>query len=226
MPSLDELLQQRTVYRGRQLAPPAPVRPSGFAPLDRVLGGGLPAVGVNRLQSPTGIGELRLLLPYLLAGPTRGKLLVFINPPGRPYPDFWYNAGVDLNDVQVLHTTDTKQALWSAEQCLQSGCCLSVLLWQNNLEVSQLKRLQLAAIDGGASLWWLQPPRRENISLPLHLSLLLQASSIGIQATITKRKGGWATAPITLDWRERWPEQTIAPLPANVRPLPSKRRRA
>ncbi|MDO3386335.1 translesion DNA synthesis-associated protein ImuA [Gilvimarinus sp. SDUM040013] len=225
MTNIEQLLQQRRIYRGGQLAPPAAVHPSGFTELDNALGGGLPGSGVCRIQSDTGIGELRLLAPYLRSAD--GELLVLINPPGALCPDFWAEAGFSCEQLYAVYG-DNKQALWSAKQCLQSGCCVSVLLWQRDISVADIKRLQLASTEGRCALWLLQSAGRANQSLPLTLSLALAPTHNGLEVRVTKRKGGWPTGPIQLDWRADWPALVLQPLPANVHPLsqPGRRQRA
>ncbi|WP_339900324.1 translesion DNA synthesis-associated protein ImuA [uncultured Gilvimarinus sp.] len=222
MTDIEQLLRERRIYRGGQLSPPAAVRSSGFAELDNALGGGLPTSGVCRLQSDTGIGELRLLMPYLRQDSR--KLIVLINPPGSLCADFWVNAGFSSEQLYAVRT-DHKQALWCAGQCLQSGCCLAVLIWQQDLAVADVKRLQLACDKGPCALWLLQGYSRHAPSLPLTLSMSLAPAPSGLQVSVTKRKGGWPTGPILLDWRQHWPELVLEPLPDNVHPLPQPGRR-
>lgn len=224
MSYIEQLLRERRIYRGGQLSPPAAVRPSGFTELDSLLGGGLPTTGVCRLESDTGIGELRLLIPYLRE--TDQRLIVLINPPGALCPDFWAENGIYLERLYAVYS-NSKEALWAARQCLESGCCLSVLLWQRDLQVADVKRLQLASSEGHSSLWLLSTARAAQ-ALPLTLSLALTPTHSGLEVRVNKRKGGWPAGPIQLDWRQCWPELVLQPLPENVRPLPiaGKRQRA
>ena len=199
--------------------PPSATHSSGFSLLDEALGGGFPGHGVNRLQSAVGIGELRLLLPGLTIHDQTARLLVLINPPGQPYPDFWQKAGMNLDNILSLHPVLPQHGLWSAEQCLKSGCCHTVLLWQTVISVSEVKRLQLAANQGQCCLWLLQPCSLTSPSLPVNLSLVVEPHPQGIDVFITKRKGGWPAGPLHLDWRDRWPGLVVKPASSNVQPL-------
>lgn len=217
MHTIDQLLKSRLIHRGRDLAPPGTLQPSGFTPLDQLLGGGLPRVGVCRIRSTPGIGELRLLLPCLLS--ETAKLSVFISPPGSTYPDFWQAREVAAEQLLSIETQSVPQKLWAARECLQSGCCNAVILWQEAIRLSDVKRLQLAAAKGQSCLWIMQA-QPTTLSLPLTLSLRLQARAKGLEVSITKRKGGWPAGPVCIGWQQLWPDLALSSaIPNNSRPL-------
>ncbi|MGO1297718.1 MAG: translesion DNA synthesis-associated protein ImuA [Vibrio sp.] len=177
---------------------------TGYALLDSKLSGGFPHSGVVEIQSPAGIGELRLLLPYLAQ--TKQRLTVFINPPGHMHSEALAHAGLTLDKVLVLTPKTPKDALWAAEQCLKSGTCGQVLLWQNHLEVHHARRLQVASTTGQCVQFLLRRPQQQIFSLPVTLSLQLQPATHGITVTIKKCKGAWPTKPFTIPYQEHWPE--------------------
>jgi len=192
---------------------------SGFTELDQQLLGGFPQHGVVQLDSPTGIGELRLLLPYL----QQQRLLVFINPPASLSAQMLLQQGFDLNQVLLLTPGSSQHSLWAAEQCLKSGICHGVLLWsQQQLEVHQVKRLQLAAEESDSVQFILKTKQQNSISLPVSLRLALEPHAMGITATIMKRKGGWPSMPFNIDMSRHWPALVEQSPADNVIPFPQR----
>lgn len=202
---LEQLARRQLVWQGNsQQAAYQPVS-SGFPELDQKLAGGFPATGIIDIQTESAIGELRLMLPYLVQQQSQGRLLVLIAPPAEPCADMLSGAGINLAQLLIISTKNNKEALWAAEQCLQSGCCASVLLWQVPVKLAQARRLQLAAEQGNASLLLLRQPLA-GLSLPVNLSVKLQPHHHGVQLSVEKRKGGWATAPFVVNMQSRWPQ--------------------
>jgi len=204
-PSLEQLEQQQLIWRGSQASGPVTVSTSGWPELDRQLGGGLPASGIVSVQSRLGIGELRLFMPFWRRAE---RLLVFI---GVPYPlnaESLQGADLDLSRVLVLTPKTEKEALWAAEQCLKSGACQSVALWQSRLTLAQARRLQLAAREGKCTQFLFLGPDAHAEGLPVDLALALSPHPSGIAVQVPKRKQGWALPRFTLDMAELWPELT------------------
>lgn len=192
---------------------------SGYPELDLLTGGGWPQHQVTELRSPFGIGELRLLLPYLQQH-RPGKLQIYLNAPAPLYAPFLAANGFTLTQ-QLQINTSPEQALWAAEQCLKSGCCSTVLLWQSQLNVARLKRLQLAAAEGQAELFLFRRAHPDQLSLPVALSLQLQPSAQGMQVRLLKKRGGWPGAEQNICFRARWPRlvQAASEQPATQRAL-------
>ena len=114
------------------------------------------------------------------------------------------SAGIALSQLVILSPKTAKEALWAAEQCLQSGCVTAVLVWQVPLKLALARRLQLAAEQGAASLVLLRRPAA-GLSLPVNLSLELKPHQHGLQLNVHKRKGGWPAAAFLLDMQQHWP---------------------
>lgn len=190
---------------------------SGFPELDQHLAGGFPEQGLVALQSEVGIGELRLLCPYLQSSDPR--LVVLINPPGQLCAEFALQLQRPLNQFVQLATDSQQAALWAAEQCLKSGSCQHVLLWQPTLAVHQSKRLQLASERGDALCWWFTALDANASSLPVTLALTLRPSAQGLQCRITKRKGGWSQTEFNINLQSRWPELTPPTTTEHVLPF-------
>jgi hypothetical protein len=142
--------------------------PSGFAELDRQLGGGWP-VGVltEILLGEPGIGELGLLLPAVrsLCGDDHGQdhfagtsghppgtpaknpshRLAWIAPPYMPYAPALAQHGLDVSRMLVVQSGTQVDALWAMEQALRSSVCIAVLGWFADADDRSMRRLQLAA---------------------------------------------------------------------------------
>lgn len=202
---LEQLSRRQLVWSGNSQQAAYQAMASGYAEVDLQLAGGFPACGVIALESAPGIGELRLLLPYLqrLQQQTE-RLLVLIAPPAEPCADMLAAQGITLSQLLVIQPGTVKEALWAAEQCLQSGCVASVLLWQPPISLAQARRLQLAAEQGNASLVLLRQPGAA-LPLPVSLSMRLLADPQGIKLEVQKRKGGWPAAPFVVSMQQRWP---------------------
>jgi protein ImuA len=216
---LEQLARRQLVWQGNSQHTAYQAVSSGYTELDQQLAGGLPASGLIDIQTVQGIGELRLLLPYLQQQHSSGRLLVLISPPAMPCADMLAAAGIVLSQLVIITPKTGKEALWAAEQCLQSGCCASVLLWQAALKLAQARRLQLAAEQGAASLVLLRRPAT-GLSLPVNLSLELKPHRQGLHLSVHKRKGGWPGSAFVLDMQSRWPALCFA---ADAAELPQRK---
>ncbi|ALR15108.1 translesion DNA synthesis-associated protein ImuA [Vibrio natriegens] len=183
---------------------------SAFPELDALLGGGFPPHGVIEMESVGSVGELRLLAPYLKSSLTKG-VTAFIQPPALMNPLFLHSIGLDINQVWVITPEHQRDALWAAEQCLKSSVCSNVLLWQDELEIHQVKRLQVASEQGSCPLFMLKPIRANRLSLPVSLSLKVQGSEQGVSVEVLKRKGGWSKGQVEINYQHHYP-QLVMPL--------------
>lgn len=218
-PSVEELARRQLIWRGGA-GLKTDSRSTGLELLDQKLGGGLPVSGVIDIQSLTGTGELRLLLP-LLAQPEgepseQPRLCAFIAPPAELNAEALTSLGLPVARTLVIKPQKPAEVLWAAEQCLKSGACRAALLWHQNMSLHQARRLQLASQEGRAQLFLLRNTRAE--PLPVSLSLRLSAQARGLNISIPKRRGGWPVAEFTLDLQSLWPQLTL-PIKADT-PLP------
>lgn len=195
--SLDGLIDQRRVWRGRQESSPIGLQPTGHADLDAVLpAGGWPPAALSEILLPAnGSGELQLLWPTLARLSQASERVVLVAPPFIPYPHAWMAAGVRLQNLSVVHAQG-KNALWAAEQCLRSGSCAAVLCWPQNPDDKALRRLQVAAETGETLGFALREQQAANNPSPAALRLSLQGPAG--QVRVLKCRGGLAPAlPIT-----------------------------
>jgi len=208
--ALLQLEKERLVWRARQLTGPDHRRQSSFYPtLDAHLQGGWPQTGLVELAcGPAGIGELRLLFPLLAQAQSR--LHVWINPPAELNGQALAQHGIDLSQTLLIRCQNPHQALWSAEQSLNSGCCSHLILWAPRLTAPQAKRLQVSAKDNQALMFWLHPQAEPSTSaLPISARLSLAPLATGLRLKIHKYQGQWPQHPCQVDMHELWPSLAI-----------------
>ncbi|WP_117234424.1 translesion DNA synthesis-associated protein ImuA [Vibrio maerlii] len=207
-PSSIKVLQQQNLLWSANRAPAQQVLNStGFSDLDEKLQGGFPTHGVVEIASEAGIGELRLLMPYLKQE-SEERLCVLINPPADVNGHAFLEQGINYNNIVIIEEQDFNAALWAAEQSLKSGCCGAVLLWQQELEIHQAKRLQVASEHGKCLQFVMKKPQANALSLPISLSLALSPDQEGIRVSITKRKGGFSRSSFVVSMGQYWPRLT------------------
>lgn len=216
---IEHLKQKQWLWQGNQTLAEQDHYTTGYDLLDQKLSGGFPKQGVVELSSPAAIGELRLLLPHL-RNTTQERLSVFIQPPGYLCAEQLIREGFDMNKILLLYPREHKEALWAAEQCLKSGACSNVLLWSSELEVHQARRLQVASERGDSLSFLFKSEQHSQASLPVSLSLALRPHPLGLEVTITKRRGGWPHASFVLDMSRTWPALTQARSPSSADVLP------
>jgi len=203
---LNLLQHQNLVWHGSEHKQALPSLTSGYQELDHKLDGGFSQCGVVDIQTARGIGELRLLLPYMLE---QQGLIAFINPPGQLCAEMLQHYGWDISQILNIFPRASNDGLWAAEQCLKSGACGTVVLWQETMEVHHIKRLQVASETGQCLLFLMRSAHQSFSSLPVSLCLALVAHEQGVGVEIRKRKGGWAQSEFTVDMTKQWPALTI-----------------
>ncbi|UVL59622.1 translesion DNA synthesis-associated protein ImuA [Pseudomonas sp. B21-032] len=191
--SLDGLLDQQRLWKGRPQALPQGLQPSGHAALDAALpGGGWPPGALTELLlAAEGCGELQLLWPSLARLTRAGERVVLIAPPFIPYPPAWQAAGVDLQWLAVVQAT-AGEVLWAAEQCLRSGSCGAVLCWPHKADDRALRRLQVAAESGQTLAFACRPQQAALNPSPAALRIAVDAQPA--QWRVLKCRGGLAPA--------------------------------
>lgn len=226
-PLIEHLKNKRLIWQANQKKPCEMLNDNaltGYPELDQALQGGFPQQGVVDIDSPLGIGELRLLMPSLKARQNQtNKLLAFVATPMQINAEMLAEYGLTLEQVLVVEPSTADEALWSAEQCLKSGCCHSVLLWHKNLEIHQVKRLQLAAEKGNCIQFMFRQKHQISLSLPVPLAMKLNAKQQGVKVQITKRRGGWSADPFVVSMHTYWPELSRQHQPSNVISFPQSK---
>jgi cell division inhibitor SulA/protein ImuA len=183
-----ELLRDPRVWTASDLAAAATVS-TGYAPLDAILpGGGWPLGSViELLHERPGIGELTLLAPALAQLSNAGKGIALIGAPYCACGPAWAGAQIPLQQLLLVQAADAGDRLWAAEQALRSGAFGAVLLWPRAASAKEMRRLQLAAGQGGAMAFLFRPLAAAQHSSPAALRLRLTA---GLAIEILKSRGG------------------------------------
>jgi hypothetical protein len=189
--SLDALLDERRVWKGRQRTAPAGLQPTGHAALDQVLpaGGWPPSALSEILVAADGSGELRLLWPALARLTDSGERIVLVTPPYIPYPQAWLAAGIDMRQVSLIQAGE-RDALWAVEQCLRSGSCGAVLCWPRQVDDRALRRLQVAAETGQTLAFACRPMAAAHNPSPAALRIAVDTRPE--QLRVLKCRGGLA----------------------------------
>ncbi|MDE2600070.1 MAG: translesion DNA synthesis-associated protein ImuA [Rhodocyclaceae bacterium] len=205
---LATVLARSDIWRGDRFADAAlPAVASGFAALDRELpGGGWPRGALTELLCDGGgQGELSLLLPACKQLCADDGWLILIAPPHPLHAGALAAAGMPLERLLVVEQGRDKKelnALWAAEQALNSDAPAAVLCWSMQADSKSVRRLQLAAAAGHTAAFLLRPTRatHESSSAVLRLRVQAQAEHGGTLAVdILKRRGPPLTASLHLE---------------------------
>ncbi|MFQ5547214.1 MAG: translesion DNA synthesis-associated protein ImuA [Woeseia sp.] len=194
--SLEELLQNPRLWRGRDRAQGEHGLSSGYPKLDRSLpGGGWPKHALTEiLLDHYGSGELQLLMPALArlskARDSEASWIAWVAPPFQPYPPALLQWDIDLSRVLLVRPRKEKETLWAAEQALSSGNCAAVLMWPDKLDGYSSRRLQLAA--GTGQSWAIAFRPLDALSRPSAAALRVQLipGEKGTSLRILKSRGG------------------------------------
>ena len=206
---LSRLLEHPAIWRGRSAARIRTL-PTGFATLDESLpGGGWPHAGlIEILPTCFGAGELPLMLPALAAATRQpqARWCAWVAPPLRPFAPALAAGGVALERVLVVQTkrkdAGAKSALWAFEQTLRSGACDIALGWLRSALPRQIRRLHLAAQQGGTLGVLFRPREAARDSSPAALRVAVEPGAPGargaaestafgvLRITLLKSRGG------------------------------------
>jgi hypothetical protein len=196
--SLADVLADARVWKLKDAsaAPARPVWSTGKSSLDaRLPGGGWPTASlIEVLLDDTGLGEVQLFLPALVAcqRSTAGNApwIVWIAPPHEPYAPALAQQGIELGRLLIVRPTSATEALWAAEQALSSGVCAAVLLWLKGTDDRWLRRLKLAAEAGGSLGVLFRPERHRFESSPANLRIVMSRGSPCAHIDLLKVQGG------------------------------------
>lgn len=199
--TLPDILARPDIWRGDQLAQALlPTVASGFAVLDAELpGGGWPRGALTELLvDGAGIGELSLLTFALAGIRDAGGWSLLVAPPYPLHAPAWAAAGVDLARLAVVSPASPRDALWAMEQALVSGAPRAVVGWLPYADARALRRLQVAAVAGGALAFLFRPTRMavDSSAAPLRLQLAGEDGQLAVR--ILKRRGPPATMLLKL----------------------------
>src|SRR5579863_8593085 len=196
--SLDCILADARVWKLKDAsaAPARPVWSTGKSALDaRLPGGGWPTASlIEVLLDDTGLGEVQLFLPALVAcqrsAAGDAPWIVWIAPPHEPYAPALAQQGIELGRLLIVRPATATEALWAAEQALSSGVCAAVLLWLKGTDDRWLRRLKLAAEAGGSLGVLFRPERHRFESSPANLRIAMSQGAPHARVDLLKVQGG------------------------------------
>ena len=198
--ALATLLSHPAIWRGDDVAPEPAAVPTGFAELDAALPGrGWPQGALTEIVlEREGIGELRLTLPALVRVQSQRRDVVWIAPPHKPYAPALAAAGLDLSRLFIVACKTPQEALWAFEQSLRAPECGAAFAWLATSDQRVLRRLQVAARDGGTwgALWRRPGQRGSAMAAPLRLALSPREGRLAVR--VLKRRGAELTHPVLL----------------------------
>ncbi|MCX7175469.1 MAG: translesion DNA synthesis-associated protein ImuA [Proteobacteria bacterium] len=206
-PLLTQVLERGDIRRGGAFSmAPAPVLASGFPRLDAELpGGGWPRGALTELLAEQeGIGELGLLLPALAALTAAGQTVVLVAPPHVAHAPAWAASGIKLDRLCLVFPHRPRDVLWAGVEALRCGGVAATLLWldplfHGQLPANSLRRLQVAAGEGGGGAFCFRPAWLAAEASPAPLRLHLQAAGRQLRVQVLKRRGPPARQAILLD---------------------------
>lgn len=199
--SLAEILVRPDIWRGVLACAPLPGVASGFAALDAELpGGGWPRGALAELLvDGAGLGEMSLLIPALTSVRETGGWSLLVAPPYPLHAPAWMAAGIDPARLAVVSPASERDALWAMEQALASGAPRAVVGWASHADAHALRRLQVAAVTGGALAFLYRPVGAATAASAAPLRLRLTGTGEGkLSVQILKRRGPPATSPVSL----------------------------
>ncbi len=167
---------------------------SGFDPLDRLLGGGVPKGALTVLTGARGAGRLTLAAQLAAEETKAGRPLAWVDAKGTLYPPALAAAGVDLARVLMVRSED-ERVVYAAEQIVSSGAFGLVVAsgLDSLLTPSRVRRLQ-TSLEGQpvSMLLVLDPPAAARVTSAA-LKLVLSRRSRGIMVEVEKDRSGSAT---------------------------------
>ncbi|MBA1149093.1 translesion DNA synthesis-associated protein ImuA [Ectothiorhodospiraceae bacterium WFHF3C12] len=233
--ALNDLLQQPGIWRAAEVQQNTGMKhvSTGYSALDDNLpGNGWPQGALTELlHERAGIGELRLLIPALARLSREGRWIALIAPPYIPYAPALTGLGVDLSRVLLVHPKDDQDALWAVEQALRNGNCGAVLTWPRTVDERSLRRLQLAAEEGGTWGVLFRDTRASAQTSPAALRLRLDNREAGLGVQFLKCRGGLNQREVVIDLNlrprtrqeapARQPQAAHTPEPPTPKPMAS-----
>ncbi|WP_353957260.1 translesion DNA synthesis-associated protein ImuA [Pelomonas sp. SE-A7] len=184
---------EAALWRGDQLGRGVElVAPTGFAELDAELpGGGWGCQGLTEvLTAQFALLEWRLTSPALRAISNRGRDIVVVGPPRRPFPPSLQLDGIDPERVLWVDVDKPGDRLWATEQAVKSNACGAVLAWLPQIRADQVRRLQVlaAGCDAPVFLFRTAGAAAEASAAPLRLQAQL-SEDWELRIRILKRRG-------------------------------------
>ena len=202
--SLKSCLNRRDIWRGSQsTTTTCAVVSTGFDKLDQCLpGGGWPLGAITEiLVKDINYSPMWLIAPTLSVLSKQARWQTWIAPPHIPFAPALNDNGIELSRILLVRPSKQQDALWAAEESLQSGGCSVVLFWTQHLSRIPLRRLQLAAERSQTWMICFCTGRIVDSHTNATLRIQCQPDPNGIQLNILKCRGGRSVSNLTLSRR-------------------------
>ena len=104
----------------------------------------------------------------------------------------------------MVRSADARDRLWACEQALRASSCGVVLAWLPGITEPEVRRLQLAAREGGGCGVLYRAPGSSVHSTWAALRLSLQPAAGGLEVRLLKRRGAVASGAVRVaaGWAE------------------------
>lgn len=161
---------------------------SGYELLDGgLLNGGWPLGSLVEICQGQMQAEWHLLGPALRDMP---GLVVLLNPPATPFCKALIQAGIDLDRLVIVNTSDKAHFVACFIELARANVG-TILAWQpdDNLTYTELRKCSLATGDGSALCVIIRPSEVQRQNSPAALRLYAQLIPVGLEVTAFKQKG-------------------------------------
>jgi len=127
--------------------------------------------------------------------------VAWIAPPYIPYAPALMQQGLAPDAMLLVHAEKPADAMWAMEQSLRSKVCAAALCWLpvianerqavgNHADTHSLRRLQLAAEEGGCWAVIFRHLRCVSMASPAALRIAVQPTGSGLQLDILRNRYG------------------------------------
>ncbi len=167
---------------------------TGYASLDRALGGGWPLPSlIELLSDEQGMGELRLLLGLLRREhpleTSHRQIVLWLAPPFELHATALAQYGLVPNHHWICSVSQPADLQWAMAQALRSGACLAVIAWARHLKPAALRSLKLAAMTGRGVGVLFRPMSEARAASPATLRIALRSDAPSLELSILKMRG-------------------------------------
>ena len=192
---------------------------TGHVALDAQLpGAGWPlGTMVEVLQERSEQHVWQLLLPGLVQAVTeKPGHVVLVNAPFEPFAPSLSAQGLTGERLMCVRADKPPARLWASEQALRCADVVAVMAWLPRAKSADLRRLHMAAQQGGKLLFVFRELSAQNESSPARLRLMVEGSQ-ELKVHILKRRGPPLQTPVVLPVHG---ERLSALLASRKRPAP------
>lgn len=209
-PAPAALARLREMLAGEGAPDPAPWGgrlATGWEALDGAVGGGLFRGALNEiLIEEEGCGAVEALCAALVE--TRpDRFSAWVHPSRWPYPPALARQGHALDRWVVVRPRRRDDHLWAVDTVLRSGCCEGLVTFLDDAPDRALRRLQLAAREGGATALLFRPASASARASPAPLRLLARPRPAPgevrrrrLRLDVLKCRGRAAVPSVLLEW--------------------------